>query len=105
MLHAVKLFILVTVLCSAAPSFAQDARLIEPAKKDGRVVLYGTMQSDIFDLLQKAFHKRTGITIDYWRGSSTKVMERAMTSIARTSRSSTSSCPPRTRCASCSKKG
>jgi iron(III) transport system substrate-binding protein len=78
MLHAVKLFILVTVLCSAAPSFAQDARLIEPAKKDGRVVLYGTMQSDIFDLLQKAFHKRTGITIDYWRGSSTKVMERAM---------------------------
>jgi len=78
MLHAVKLFILVTVLCSAAPSFAQDARLIEAAKQDGRVVLYGTMQSDIFDLLQKAFHKRTGITIDYWRGSSTKVMERAM---------------------------
>jgi UDP-N-acetylmuramoylalanine--D-glutamate ligase len=51
---------------------------MEAAKKEGRVVLYGTMQTDIFDLLQKAFHKKTGITIDYWRGSSTKVMDRAL---------------------------
>src|ERR671914_265044 len=60
------------------PVLAQDAQLIEAAKKEGRLVLYGTMQTDIFDLLQKAFQKKTGITVDYWRTSATKVMERAL---------------------------
>ena len=41
-------------------------------------MLYGTMQTDIFELLHKAFQKKTGITIDYWRTSATKVMERAL---------------------------
>ena len=61
------------------PAFAQDAKLIEAAKKDGKLIVYGTMQSDIFELLQKSFHKRTGVAIDYWRTSATKVMERALT--------------------------
>ena len=59
-------------------AFAQDAKLIEAAKKDGKLIVYGTMQSDIFELLQKSFHKKTGIAIDYWRTSATKVMERAL---------------------------
>lgn len=62
----------------AANAFAQDAKLIEAAKKEGKLVVYGTMQSDIFDLLQKGFQKKTGIAIDYWRTSATKVAERAM---------------------------
>jgi len=37
------------------------------------------MQSDIFEPLQKLFQKRTGLTVDYWRTSATKVMERALT--------------------------
>lgn len=63
---------------SVTPAFAQDAQRIEAAKKDGKLVLYGTMQSDIFDLLNKAFQKKTGIAVDYWRTSATKVMERAL---------------------------
>ncbi len=59
-------------------AFAQDAKLIEAAKKDGKLIVYGTMQSDIFELLQKSFHKKTGIAIDYWRTSATKVMDRAL---------------------------
>jgi iron(III) transport system substrate-binding protein len=67
------------ILCSIVPAaFAQDAKRIEAAKKEGRLVLYGTMQTDIFELLQKNFQKKTGITIDYWRTSATKVTERAL---------------------------
>src|SRR3990170_6524426 len=67
------------VLLSVAPAaFAQDAKLIDAARKEGRLVLYGTMQTDIFELLHKSFHKKTGITIDYWRTSATKVTERAL---------------------------
>ena len=67
------------VLWSTVPAaFAQDAKLIEAAKKEGRLVLYGTMQTDIFELLQKSFQKKTGITVDYWRTSATRVTERAL---------------------------
>ena len=73
-----KLMIVFFYLCWLTPAFAQDAKQIEAAKKDGKLVVYGTMQSDIFELLQKAFHKKTGIAVDYWRTSATKVMERAL---------------------------
>ena len=62
-----KLFILLIALTVVPNVLAQDAKLIEAAKKDGKLVLYGTMQNDIFALLQSAFLKQTGITIDYWR--------------------------------------
>ena len=67
-----------SLLYLASPALAQDAKLIEAAKKEGRLVVYGTMQTDIFELLQKSFQKKTGITVDYWRTSATKVMERAL---------------------------
>jgi iron(III) transport system substrate-binding protein len=73
-----KLFILLIALTVVPNVLAQDAKLIEAAKKDGKLVLYGTMQNDIFELLQSAFLKKTGITIDYWRTSATKVLERAL---------------------------
>lgn len=65
-------------LLIAAPAFGQDGKLIEAGRKEGRVVLYGTMQSDILDLLKNVFQKKTGIGVDYWRAASTKVMERAL---------------------------
>jgi len=77
-MRPIGLIALLTALRIVSPAFAQDAKQIETAKKDGKLVLYGTMQSDIFDLLQKAFHKKTGIVVDYWRTSATKVMERAL---------------------------
>jgi iron(III) transport system substrate-binding protein len=76
--RSVRIVALLALLSVASPAFSQDASLSEAAKKDGRLVLYGTMQSDIFELLQRAFQKKTGITVDYWRTSATKVMERAL---------------------------
>ena len=74
-----KLTLLIVCLGWLTPAFAEDAKLIEAAKKDGKLIVYGTMQSDIFEPLQKIFQKKTGITVDYWRTSATKVMERALT--------------------------
>jgi iron(III) transport system substrate-binding protein len=57
---------------------AQDAKLIADAKKDGKVVVYGSMESDIFDGIQKSFEKKTGISVEYWRASGAAVLERAI---------------------------
>lgn len=60
-------------------AFAQDAKLIEAAKKEGsNVVVYGSLDSDTGEAIGNAFSKRTGIRMDYWRASSTKVMDRAV---------------------------
>jgi len=59
-------------------AFSQDAKLIEAAKKDGKVVIYGSLESDIADAATKPFQKKTGIEVEYWRASATKVMDRAL---------------------------
>jgi hypothetical protein len=70
-----KLLAIIIVLIVVPGAFAQDAKLMDAARKEGKLVLYGTMQSDIFEVLQKAFEKKTGIAIDYWRSSATKVLD------------------------------
>ncbi|MBI4523531.1 MAG: extracellular solute-binding protein [Deltaproteobacteria bacterium] len=62
----------------AAPASAQDATLLEAAKKDGQIVAYGSLESDVEAAISKAFRKKTGIEVKYWRGSATKVMDRAL---------------------------
>jgi len=70
---AVSLFILVV------PASGQKAPLVEAAKKEGaRVVVYGSMESGIAESIAKVFLKKTGLQVDYWRASSTKVMDRAL---------------------------
>jgi hypothetical protein len=61
----------ILVVCFFFPSFplAQDAKLIADGKKKGKVVIYGSMETDIFEGIQKAFEKRTGINVDYWRAA------------------------------------
>ncbi len=60
-------------------AFAQDAKLVAEGKKEGKVVIYGSMETDIFESIQKAFEKKTGITVDYWRAAGATVLERAST--------------------------
>ncbi|MGH7829476.1 MAG: ABC transporter substrate-binding protein, partial [Candidatus Binatia bacterium] len=36
------------------------------------------LETSVFDAVKKAFENRTGVTVDYWRASSTKVMDRAL---------------------------
>ena len=66
-------------LLVAGSAFAQDAKLVEAGKKEGgKAVVYGSLDSDTGDAIGNAFYRKTGIKMEYWRASSTKVMERAV---------------------------
>lgn len=63
------------------PSFAlgQSASLIEAAKKEGgKVVVYGSLQDNSMEPIGKAFQAKTGLELNYWRGTATKVMDRVL---------------------------
>jgi iron(III) transport system substrate-binding protein len=64
------------------PSSAQDAKLIEAAKKEGgRVVAYGSLENTAIDPIIEAFEKKTAIKVEYFRSSATKAMERGLTEL------------------------
>lgn len=72
-------FVLAAALLFAiVPAFGQSAKLIEEAKKEGKAVIYGSLESSTFDEIRKAYKKKTGLEVDYWRASATKVMDRAL---------------------------
>ncbi|HWP24299.1 MAG TPA: extracellular solute-binding protein [Candidatus Binatia bacterium] len=64
---------------AVATARGQDAKLVEAAKKEGgKVVVYGSIENDTMDLIGAAFKKKTGLDVDFWRASATKVMDRAI---------------------------
>lgn len=69
---------IIATLYFAAPIYSQDAKLIEAGKKEGKVAAYGSLESDNADAVFQVFKKKTGIEVDYWRASATKVMDRAL---------------------------
>jgi iron(III) transport system substrate-binding protein len=73
--------VMLSILCLffTSPLFAQDAKLIAEGKKEGKVVIYGSMETEIFEGIQQSFEKKTGIKVDYWRAAGATVLERAST--------------------------
>ena len=74
------LFAIILIL-SVHPSLlpAQDAKLIEAARKEGgKVVVYGSIENDTMDLIAAAFRKKAGLEVEFWRSSATKVMDRVL---------------------------
>ena len=73
-------FVVVALAVSIASgrAFAQEAN-IEAGKKEGKVVVYGSVVPQAMEGLHQAFKKKYGIDVEYWRGDSTKVSERALT--------------------------
>jgi iron(III) transport system substrate-binding protein len=61
-----------------APAQAQDAKLVQAAKKEGKVVIYGSLESDTVEAIKQPFQKKFGVEVEYWRASATKVMDRAL---------------------------
>jgi iron(III) transport system substrate-binding protein len=59
-------------------AFAQTGN-IDAAKKEGRVIVYGSVVPQAMKGLNDAFESKYGIKVEYWRGDSTKVAERART--------------------------
>jgi len=67
-------------LFSASSVYAQDAKTIEAAKKEGgKVVIYGSLETPVLEGVMQAFRKKTGLNAEYWRASAMAVMNRAMT--------------------------
>lgn len=73
-----NLVVILIALCLARAAFAQDAKLIAEAKKEGRAVVYGSLESDIFDDIKRSFEKKTGIPVDYWRAAAASVTDRVL---------------------------
>jgi len=67
--------VLLALACGSA--MAQDK--VEAAKKEGKVVIYGSLESGIMDEIEKAFTARYGIPIEYFRASSNKTLDRVLT--------------------------
>src|SRR5574341_256464 len=72
--------LLAAAVFAAGAAFAQSQALIEAAKKEGgKVVAYGSLESDTFEAIAKAFTQKTGIQVEYWRAAANKVMDKALT--------------------------
>jgi iron(III) transport system substrate-binding protein len=60
-------------------AWSQSTGLIDAAKKEGgKVVVYGSLQDNSMEPIGKAFQAKTGLELNYWRGTATKVMDRAL---------------------------
>ncbi|HEY7553177.1 MAG TPA: extracellular solute-binding protein [Candidatus Binatia bacterium] len=76
-----KIWVLVLMFATWSMSIATlawaQAVDVVAAKKEGRVVVYGSVVPQAMEELHKNFEKKFDIKVDYWRGSSTAVAERA----------------------------
>ena len=52
---------------------------VAAAKKEGKVIVYGSVVPQAMEELHKSLEKKYDIKVEYWRGSSTAVAERAQT--------------------------
>lgn len=73
------LIVIVFALFLIAPASAQDARLTAEARKEGKAVVYGSLESEVMDEIIKALQKKTALPVDYWRASGASVTDRALT--------------------------
>jgi iron(III) transport system substrate-binding protein len=68
----------VAMIIGAGPVYSQSANLVTAGKKEGKAVVYGSLESDSAGAIFGEFKKKTGIEVEYWRASATKVMDRAL---------------------------
>jgi iron(III) transport system substrate-binding protein len=62
---------------SVRPAAAQSLN-VDAAKKEGKLVAYGTIVPQVMDPVHRSFEQKYGIKIEYWRASATQVVERAL---------------------------
>lgn len=73
------LAILTSVGVASRTGVSAQAVNVEAAKQEGKVIVYGAQVPQAMKPLHAAFEKKYGIPVEYWRGSSTQVSERALT--------------------------
>ena len=60
-------------------AFAQTPELIQAAKKEGAVVVFGSLENDVAAAINNGFEAKYGIKTQYFRGSSTVIIDRITT--------------------------
>jgi iron(III) transport system substrate-binding protein len=76
---------IIRMICAVLGAFAgavlltvaQAQPLVESAQKEGEVIVYGANLNDTMDPMHRAFEKKYGVAVKYWRGASTAVATRA----------------------------
>ncbi len=63
----------------SVPTVKGQSDLVSAAKKEGRVVVYGSVETDVFEVIRKIFEAKYGIPVDYWRAATNQVADRALT--------------------------
>lgn len=56
----------------------REQRIVEGARREGRLVLYTSLTVDDMTVLNAAFEKRYGVKVQMWRASSEKIVQRAL---------------------------
>jgi len=81
MIHGLIIALFVSFLVSFT-AMAQDTKLLDAAKKEtGAIIAYGSLESNTVEPIIDVFRQRTGLTVEYWRASATKVMDRALAAL------------------------
>src|SRR5262249_37775062 len=57
----------------------RTARLLAGAKKEGELMLYSSLTPDDQIRFREDFRRRTGVTVNFWRGSQTNILQRLLT--------------------------
>src|SRR5215470_17133650 len=73
--------VLVTTHVCGAQAQEVSKELLDGAKREGKLTIYGSPETEIMQAAQHAFEAKYGIKTEYWRASSTKVMDRVLTEV------------------------
>ena len=80
MLQRVTFFVFALFLCLTGlvlPLYAQSVD-VDAAKKEGKVVIYAAVPPQTMKVINDPFEKKFGIHVEYWRASTTGILERAL---------------------------
>lgn len=75
-----KLLLVMSFVLAAATALPAQADLVAAAKREGRVVVYGSLTTPGM-VHNRIFEGRYGIPVEYWRAASTRVLDRVLTEL------------------------
>jgi iron(III) transport system substrate-binding protein len=81
----IRIWLLLIALLGAVTLLARPAaaqltpELVEVAKKEGEVMLYGAITVNISTAIGDAFEKKYGVKLRHWRGDATELINRSLT--------------------------
>jgi iron(III) transport system substrate-binding protein len=74
----VALFLVTSFKLLNSTASAQSVN-VDAARKEGKVVIYGTVVPQVMTQIEKGFEAKYGIKTEYWRADATKVIDRVLT--------------------------